>query len=175
MNKSEYPGALWIPADKSNYLARDRDPSDIKNIVIHITSGRGDPRPTAEMWQQPGHGSSAHFVIGQDGTVVQAVALNDVAYHAHAANASSIGIEHCAREPGELGHDDPGLPVSDAQMAASAKLVRWLLAVLFLPSTRTVIQGHCEIDKKTSHADCPIACIDLDAFVAEVEAQVVPA
>lgn len=148
-----YPTALWIPADPSNYRKAGR--TYFKNVVIHVTDGHPAPYPVAEMWQQPGHGSSAHFVIGQNGCVMQAVHLSDVAYHAHAANATSVGIEHCVRTPGELGPDDVGLPPSKELYQASAKLVAWLCKTEGLTPDRDVIQGHAEIDPATTHDDCP--------------------
>lgn len=157
---AEYPSAIWMPAHISNYFPRSRRPADVRNIVIHVTDGRPDPIRVAEMWQEPSHRSSAHYVVGQDGRVVQAVLLADIAYHAHAANATSIGVEHCARSPGELGPGDAGLPASQEQYEASARLVAWLCALCGLPATRVVIQGHCEIDQTTTHADCPNAIWD---------------
>lgn len=151
-----YPGALWRPAHPTNYRPADR--LGFSRIVIHCTDGRGKAAPVAEMWQQPNHGSSAHFVIGQDGTVIQAVSLADVAYHAHQANRHSVGIEHCARTPGELGKDDPGLPPSAAQYVASASLVAWLCGAFRLKADRVTIQGHAEVDTSTTHTKCPTGC-----------------
>lgn len=155
MGEADYADAEWQAAHPSNFRAAHRMLSDLKNVVIHCTDGRGDPNAVAQMWQVPGHASSAHFVIGQDGTIIQCVRLRDVAYHAHAANATSVGIEHCARSPGELGKDDQGLAVSDEQYAASAKLVAWLCYRAALKPDRDTIQGHAEIDRETTHADCP--------------------
>lgn len=149
----EVLGVEMVPADPTNYRAGERD--SYSKVVIHVTDGHADPRPVAEMWQQAHHGSSAHFVVGQDGTILQTVHLVDIAYHAHAANAYSVGIEHCARSPGELGSTDPGLPVSDAQYQASARLVAYLCRAAGLEPTRDTIRGHCEIDLQTTHQDCP--------------------
>jgi N-acetyl-anhydromuramyl-L-alanine amidase AmpD len=151
-----YPKALLVPAHPSNYLTLQPKRSTFDKIVIHCTDGHPDARPVAEMWQREGHGSSAHFVVGQDGTVIQAVDLGDVAYHAHAANRRSVGIEHCARTPGEWRVDDPGLPPSDALYLASARLVAWLCLAAGLPIDRATIQGHAEADPATTHKACPL-------------------
>lgn len=153
---ADYPGAQWVPADKSNYRAAGR--AGFSLVVIHCTDGRDKALPVAEMWQQPHHGSSAHFVIGQDGTVIQCVRLGDIAWHAHEANSYSVGIEHSARTPKELSADDPGLPPSDEQYAASAQLVAWLCYQHGLSPTRTTILGHAEADKTTDHTLCPNGC-----------------
>src|ERR1700744_5756395 len=154
---ADYPLAKWVPADHSNFR-RGRVVPAPTLICIHCTDGRERAEPVSEMWQQPGHGSSAHFVVGQDGTVIQCVALADTAWHAHEANGHSVGIEHSARTPGELGHDDPGLPPSDVQYQASARLVAWLCRELQLHPTRVAVLGHAEADKTTTHQKCPLGC-----------------
>lgn len=157
MSYADYPAAEWVPADQANFRSASRQWKDIKHVVIHCTDGRGDPRAVAEMWQDPTNRTSAHYVIGQDGTVLQCVRHKDIAEHAHDANPTSIGIEHCARPPGEppFPKDDPGLPVSDAQYSASAKLVAWICYKAALVPDRDTIQGHAEIDPKTTHQNCP--------------------
>jgi N-acetyl-anhydromuramyl-L-alanine amidase AmpD len=156
---AEVPGALWVAADFTNYGPRPQAQvsAGYSLIVIHITSGRADPMGPAKMWQKPGHGTSAHFVVGQDGTVVQCVPLRFAAQHAHNANSYSIGIEHCAREPGELSASDPGLPPSDALYRASAQLVAYLLKAAGLPPNRQHVKGHAEADNRTTHTGCPDA------------------
>jgi N-acetyl-anhydromuramyl-L-alanine amidase AmpD len=156
---AEVPGALWIPADPSNYCSRPIGSLGRYNlIVVHITSGRADAHPVAAMWQTPHHSSSAHFVIGQDATVIQAVPLRYAAYHAHSVNAFSIGIEHCAREANEPSFPtgDLGLPLSPEQLDKSAWLVAYLLKAAGLAVQRHVtIKGHAEADQETTHALCP--------------------
>src|SRR4029077_11944770 len=125
-------------------------------VIVHCTDGHERAQPVAEMWSDPVIGndgkprpSSAHFVVGQQGEVFQAVRLVDTAWHAHAVNALSVGVEHCARTPGELskpGYADPGLPPSDALYAASAKLVAWLCVQLGVTPSRVCIMGHAEAD-----------------------------
>jgi N-acetyl-anhydromuramyl-L-alanine amidase AmpD len=150
---TDYAPAEWVPADPSNFEAASR--TTFKNVVIHITDGRANAKPVAQMWQEAHHGTSAHFVIGQDGTVIQSVRIKDIAWHAHAANSTSVGIEHCARSPGEFSDDDPGMPPTEAQYVASAKLVAFLCKLANLSPNGETIQGHAEIDPETTHSDCP--------------------
>jgi len=174
---AEVPGALWEPADIHRYHPRPQGrlyPWSL--IIIHCTDGHGDAHGTADMWAQAPKagevGTSAHFVIGQDGTVIQAVPLRFAAQHAHAANAYSIGIEHCARTPGELSKDDPGLPPSDAQYAASAKLVAYLCAAAGVIPSPQNIQGHAQADPATTHTECPTGCgWDWPRYLAQVTAE----
>ena len=116
----DYPGARRnAPAHSTNYHRwTAAAPRTVSLIVIHITDGHASVDGTLEMFQQSGHKASAHYIVGQDGEVVQVVPDRDIAFHAHALNKTSIGIEHAARSPKEWGRNDPGLPVSEAQLAA---------------------------------------------------------
>ena len=166
--EAEYPGAFWVPAHRSNYTRAHRD--TFARVVAHCTDGHARALPVAQMWQEIGHKSSAHFVIDQDGTVIQAVSIYDIAWHAHSlVNATSIGVEHCARTPGELSRTDPGMMPSEIQLAASAKLCAWLLALAGKTADRCTIVGHAEVDDVTTHTGCPASSgFDLDAYAARV-------
>lgn len=174
---AEYPGALWVPADSSNYSPDHRNLSSILHVVVHITDGHADAHGPAEMfatpkWKRsPPVASSAHFIVGQDALVIQCIPLNAIAWHAHDANATSIALEHSARSPGEFSRTDAGLFVSDVQYAGSARLAAWCCWRCGLPATRDVIRGHVEIDPKTTHADCPNRIWDWPRYMALVTAE----
>lgn len=152
----EYPEAsFFAPAAASNYRRwTSSTPRSVSQIVIHITDGREKIAGPIGHFQKPGLQASAHYIVGRDGQVVQMVRHRDIAWHATSANSTSIGIEHCARSPRELGRDDPGLPVTPAQYQASARLVRFLCQQHGIPLDRAHIKGHCEA-AKTTHEDCP--------------------
>jgi len=165
----EYPGAhAFIQARGFHF-----DPGrKVQRIVIHCTDGGPSANRTAAYFASGAEGksSSAHFVIGQDATVIQCVRLGDVAHHAHTANRDSIGIEHCCRTPRELGPGDAGLPPSAAQLAASARLVAWLCNRLGIPCDRAHVRVHAEADPDTTHKGCPTSAgINLDALVAAAQ------
>lgn len=156
----------FVAAAVTNYrrwTMRSRRP--IGRIVIHITDGGPSINGPISWFQDPASGVSAHYIVGRDGEVVQMVADQDVAWHAHGANADSIGIEHVARTPGTLSRarpgmvgatwHDPGLPLTEAQYCASAALVRSLCERYGIPMDRAHIQGHSEADARTSHTGCP--------------------
>jgi N-acetyl-anhydromuramyl-L-alanine amidase AmpD len=168
---SEYPDALhFAPADPGNYHAWTLDgPRSIAKVVCHITDGHANLDGPVSMFQKAGTKASPHYIVGQDGTVVQMVRHRDIAWHAHVANPISIGIEHCARSPRELGPSDPGMPLTDAQLQSSAKLVQWLCGQFQLPLDRDHIQGHCEADPKTTHLDCPNKIWPWDRFMEMVK------
>jgi len=166
-----YPIDLWQPAHASRWRVgpRPRRPS---LIIPHATSGGPDARNTAARWERPPapdeEPTCAHFVIGNlDGYCIQVVHLDDIAQHAHLANGISIGIEFCAREPGELGPHDPGLPPTAVQLAKGAWLIAWLCERKGIACSRLNIRGHAEADPATSHRGCPTAAgIDLDRLAA---------
>lgn len=174
----QYPlASRFAAASSANYRTwRVSSPRPIELIVIHITDGHADIEGPIQGFQKPGRQASAHYVVGQDGEVVQMVRHDDIAWHATAANQTSIGIEHCARSPGELSRHsrpgtppDPGLPVTPEQYAASAQLVAWLCRQFNLPMDRDHIKGHCEA-VKTSHEDCPNRIWDWEGYMALVVA-----
>mgnify|MGYP000225758294 CR=1 FL=1 len=154
---AEYPGARWAPSPN---FTPGRDEA-VDTIVAHHTDGQPRTDRAVEHlqksradYQAEGRDRSpvsAHFLIGQDGEIVQLVRLQDTAWHCSGWNGRSIGIEHIARTPGELGPEDPGLPLTPAQLDASAALVAWLRRRHALPMS--AVKPHCA-NPKTTHRDC---------------------
>jgi N-acetylmuramoyl-L-alanine amidase len=111
--------------------------------------------------------SSAHYGIGQNGTVHQYVKDEDTAFHAgrvlnptwkklpqgEKPNAITIGIEHEGKVD---------TPWTDAIYAASAALIAGLAAKWQIPIDRDHIVGHREIFAGKS---CPGPIVDLDRLV----------
>lgn len=104
------------PAAVTNF-APGRSGNPISMLIDHWTTGSKES--ALAHFQQPGTVVSAHYIVGQDGSIWQAVFDEDTAFQAGdlAVNELSIGIEH------EAG---PTLPPSEALYAASA----WLHAYL---------------------------------------------
>lgn len=156
-----------------------RRSSKVDRIVVHITDGQPRLDRAVEHLCKPDGKVSAHFLIVRSGEVLQLVRLQDTAWHASGVNGMSVGIEHVARTPGELDRrgrwlamgvskraellepgapqelaqlsSDPGLPLTQAQLDASAALVRWLCSHLGLPLTS--VMPHCQVEGST-HRDC---------------------
>ncbi len=176
----EYPMASrFAPAHRNNYTRYNPTATQplrpIRRIIIHITDGRRTDIAGPIQWfqlpeQYNSRGNrvrvSAHYVIGQDGEVVQMVRHNDIAHHAHGVNQDSIGIEHVAIVP-RAGRS--GLLPTPPQYCASAALVRWLCEQYHIPMDRQHILGHSEADSSTSHRDCPNALWDWDYFMRLVQ------
>jgi peptidoglycan hydrolase-like protein with peptidoglycan-binding domain len=147
----------FVPA---KYFTRPARSRQINRIVIHITDGTStngtvswfknmlgsDGRPAVDEKGRPIK-VSAHYVVGQDGEVVQMVRDSDIAWHAHNANADSIGIEHVARAR------NPRLVPSQIQYCSSANLVRCfltpmaflLIACIYLGTPRRIQIRHIEV------------------------------
>jgi N-acetyl-anhydromuramyl-L-alanine amidase AmpD/V8-like Glu-specific endopeptidase len=159
----EYPQAKrFVPAASGNYRASSSARS-IERVVIHITDGGANINGTIGWFQNPAAKVSAHYVIGQDGEIVQMVLHNDVAWHARSANRNSIGIEHVA--------NTKGLNPTPAQMCASAALVTWLCDTYAIPVDRTHILGHSEADTATTHTGCPNAVWNWDYYMSLVNSR----
>ncbi|KAB8194961.1 hypothetical protein FKV24_005700, partial [Lysobacter maris] len=156
----EYPQAdRFVAAHSGNYRATSGGRT-IERVVIHITDGGANINGTIGWFQNPDAEVSAHYVIGQDGEVVQMVRHDDVAWHARSANGTSIGIEHVA--------NTRGLNPTPAQLCASAALVTWLCDQYGIPMDRTHILGHSEADTRTTHTGCPNAVWDWDYYMGMV-------
>lgn len=173
----DYPGASrFVPAHARNFRVGRRAGAVVDRIVIHITAG--GPRIDGTIgWFQNGDRtdpatgkragpSSAHYIVGRDGEVVQMVRNADTAYHASSANSRSIGIEHNANKPYRLNRRD--LPPTMEQYQASAHLVAWLAAQYGIPLDRTHIVGHIEATPSDNH-DCPSSYWDWDTYMQCVQ------
>jgi N-acetyl-anhydromuramyl-L-alanine amidase AmpD len=138
---------------------------NINRVVIHITDGGSSIEGPISWFQNPASGVSAHYIVGQNGEVVQMVRDSDIAWHANSANGDSIGIEHCARAARAQGANDAGLLPTPLQYAASGALVRWLCETYSIPMDRDHILGHSEADPRTTHRGCPAAVWDWDYYM----------
>lgn len=156
----EYPQAnRFVAAHSGNFRATSGTRS-IERIVIHITDGGANINGTIGWFQNPAAQVSAHYVIGQDGEIVQMVRHADVAWHARSANGTSIGIEHVA--------NTRGLNPTPAQMCASAALVTWLCDQFGIAVDRAHILGHSEADPRTTHTGCPNAVWDWNYYMGMI-------
>jgi N-acetylmuramoyl-L-alanine amidase len=74
-------------------------------------------RPDPELHELPG--VCSHFVVGQDGTIVQFVPLSIMCRHTVGLNWTAFGIEH-------VGSRDSDLLGNPRQLQASLRLTEWL-------------------------------------------------
>jgi len=96
-----------------------RNGATIDHIVIHYTTSR-NIEGTISWFKNGLPRTSAHYIVGRDGALVQMVDDSDRAWHAGSSsmNAHSIGIEHVAAD---------GDPITDDQARTSSRLIRWLM------------------------------------------------
>jgi hypothetical protein len=111
-----------------------RNNTKIDHVVLHYTTSR-NIEGTIETFLkgriEKNTGklirTSAHYIIGRDGELVQMVDDSDAAWHAggtQGMNARSIGIEHSAKRGDELTRE---------QEEKSVALIRWLVKEYDIP------------------------------------------
>ncbi len=168
----DYPRASRFEASPA---FTSRPGRTIDRVVIHITDAN-TTGSTVGHFTRADANSSAHYLVGQDGEIVQFVRELDIAWHAHGVNSRSIGIEHvCVNQRGATyGRTTlPALPPTDIQYAESAALVSYLCDKYSIPTDRTHIIGHSEADAHTTHTSCPNAAPwDWDHFMQMIQQRV---
>jgi len=153
-----YPLAEWI--ESPNYTPADE--RNITYIVIHVMDGYFEG--TIDWFQNPDSQASAHYLVSQEGEIVQMVREKDIAWHAGnwEYNQRSIGIEH-----EDKGNWDKPNWATEELYQASAALVRYLCDKYGIPKDRTHIIGHNEVPGVTK--PCPGPYWDWDYFMGLVK------
>jgi MYXO-CTERM domain-containing protein len=140
-----YEGAIWNPADPSNYNLSNRGVSQITEIVVHTMEGYYGG---SQSWfKNPSADVSAHYLVqSSDGEITQMVDDSDRAWHVICLNDSAIGIEH----EGFVG--EGATWYTDEMYRESAKLTAWLSNQYLVDLDREHIIGHDETGC-TTHTD----------------------
>jgi N-acetyl-anhydromuramyl-L-alanine amidase AmpD len=133
--KPQKPECEWI--ESPNFTAMDRAKGKINYIIIHTTEGT--QKSAIEWFKTKKSQVSAHYIVGQDGKIVQMVKDKDRAWHAGVKlyNDEAIGIEH----EGHAAKNE----WTEKQLRASADLTRWLCAEYGITIDRKHLLGHNEI------------------------------
>ncbi|MFF3000449.1 N-acetylmuramoyl-L-alanine amidase [Streptomyces sp. NPDC057950] len=142
----DFRGAQWVAASSANWRRADRpDDYPIDRVVIHVT--QGSYRSAVKVFQDPGHGAAAHYIVRKDGHITQMIRELDVAFHAgnRGYNERSVGIEH-------EGFVEHASSFTDAMYGASARLTAGICARYAIPVDREHIIGHVEVPG-TDHTD----------------------
>ncbi|MFE1880650.1 N-acetylmuramoyl-L-alanine amidase [Streptomyces diastatochromogenes] len=142
----DFRGARWVAASPANYRRADRpDDYRIDRVVIHVT--QGGYASAVKVFQDPGHGAAAHYIVRKDGRITQLIRELDVAFHAgnREYNERSVGIEH------EGFVEDPS-SFTEAMYAASARLTAAICGRYGIPVDREHVIGHVEVPG-TDHTD----------------------
>jgi N-acetyl-anhydromuramyl-L-alanine amidase AmpD len=134
----------WIDSAKEGHYqhkSMSRGGFSANMIVIHGTAGGQSAEAIDSYFSQPNIQASAHFIIGQDGTIIQGVPTTRAAWAngglsvGHAdflpknvnPNLYTISIEHVKSAT------DNGVPLSEAQEIASFQLIECLCEALAIP------------------------------------------
>lgn len=120
----------------------------IKYIVIHYVGALGGAKANCQYYARRYIGASAHFFIGFDGEIWQAVEIKDIAWHCGASsykhadcrNSNSIGIEMCVRKKNtaSMGATDKDWYFEDATVEAAAELTRYLMEKYGVPASHVI-------------------------------------
>jgi hypothetical protein len=116
--RADYPRATWVGTNGNNFTGSNRGRSAISKIVIHIAEG--SVSSAVNWFKNPDANASAHYIVGDEGRVVQCVRDENIAWHAAnwTYNKRSIGIEHG-------GYASNSKAWTDAKYRASAKLAAY--------------------------------------------------
>jgi len=142
----DFGSARWVAASEANWRRADRpDDYGIDMVIVHVTQGSFDS--AVKVFQDPGHGAAAHYIVRGDGHIAQMIRELDVAYHAgnRAYNERSIGIEHA-------GFVEKASSFTDAMYESSARLTAGICRRYGIPVDRKHIIGHVEVPG-TDHTD----------------------
>jgi hypothetical protein len=158
---TDYPRAEWHGAARDNYSYRFNREQDlnIDRLIIHVVQG---PVSSAiNTFQNSSENKSAHYIVGDEGRVVQCVRHEDVAWHAGnwSYNKHSIGIEHG-------GWADKRATWTDAKIRASAKLAAYCCRRHKIPVDRQHIIEHNRVPG-TDHY-CPGRYFPYDKYLRMV-------
>jgi N-acetyl-anhydromuramyl-L-alanine amidase AmpD len=148
LTTSQYPGAQWIPTSCSGKCDAGRGGAKVEYIVIHDTEGGWDAS-VSTLQNDPG--KSVQYIVGTDGKVAQFVTEDTTAWHAgnYFFNQHSVGIEH-------VGYSSK--PYTEAEYAASAKLVDYLAKKYSVATDRAHIIGHEQIPNGTKISESAAPC-----------------
>lgn len=159
------PGAIQMPVPNTNVFPGYWG-NKPKWVVIHKTASGGGAQDIANFFIHDPNMASSHYVVGQDGTIVQCVSeldgagANGILETGHASflptnlnlNLLTLSIEHVDPK------SDNSTPLTDAQKAASFKLVHDVCQRHGIPMRRGDasggIIGHSDI-APIDRARCP--------------------
>ncbi len=126
----------------------------VNGVVVHYTANPGtDAEANRNYFEsrkdEPDKSSnkvSSHYIIGLDGTIIQCIPLNEIAYASNKRNSDTISIECC--HPDETGR------FQDDTYNSLVHLTAWLCAKFKL--TRNSVIRHYDVTGKM----CPLYYVD---------------
>lgn len=120
----------------------------VKYIVIHYVGALGGAKANCQYYAGRYIGASAHFFVGFEGEIWQAVETEDIAWHCGASsykhadcrNSNSIGIELCVRKKStaSMAATDKDWYFEGATVEAAAELTRYLMEEYNVPASNVI-------------------------------------
>jgi N-acetyl-anhydromuramyl-L-alanine amidase AmpD len=141
----QYAQATWLAAGPAHF--EHGRPGAVSFIVIHDIDGT--KQSAQNSFQSSGSNTSAQYIVGNDGSILQMVREGDSANHAGNSvfNAYAIGVEHEGFSKNPSGGAWPFPP---ALYDASARLVAHLAVKYGVPIDRDHIIGHYQVPVHTT-------------------------
>ena len=142
----------WIEQDfirKNIYSRPAVSLKQVDGIVIHYVANPGSSAKQNRNYfdsladqSENGTSASAHFVVGLEGEVIQAIPVSEMAYASNYRNSDTIAIESC--------HPDESGRYEKATYDSMVKLTAWLCRELELNPKKDVIR-HYDVNEKNCH------------------------
>lgn len=137
---------------------------EVNAIFVHYTANPGTSAEQnrsyfASLAETKERSASAHFVIGYDGTIIQCIPLDEIAYAVKGRNEDSISIECC--------YQDENGKFTEETYRALLELTGWLMNKYDL-TTDEVLRHYDEGGKK-----CPLYYVENENAWEQFKADVV--
>jgi N-acetyl-anhydromuramyl-L-alanine amidase AmpD len=124
---AEKPDMQYESAHYSNYSSASRGAGDMRWIVLHTIEGSASSG--ISWFENPDANVSSHFVVDENGTITQMVALEDVAWTQGNSQYNDTGISI------EMSGYANATDFTDAKYEAVAALCAWLCETYDIPKT----------------------------------------
>ena len=120
------PGSVTVPDwIEQNYIDKDGhsrtgwELKKVNDIVVHYVANPGSTAAANRSYfNSPGSNTSAHFIVGLQGEIIQCIPLDEQSSASNQRNPDTISIEVC--------HPDAGGEFSIPSYNALVKLLVWL-------------------------------------------------
>ncbi|MDR1824847.1 MAG: N-acetylmuramoyl-L-alanine amidase [Bifidobacteriaceae bacterium] len=121
------PEPLVIHEDFRTGLAHGPKPAEYQRyIMLHDTEGWEPPQEVIDIWEESGNLIAAHFIIGLDGAVWQAVPLDQIAHHAGHGDTGHDELFGVVRDDRD---DRLGGPAGYPEWATAAGMNSWSVGI----------------------------------------------
>lgn len=140
----------WIDQQyiTAGYKSRPGVPlQQVNDIVIHYVGNAGSSaQQNRDYFNKPTTSVSAHFVVGLQGEIIQALPLDEMSYATNWRNKDTISIE--------VTHPDASGQFTDASYDAVVRLTAWLLHAANLQADAVI--RHYDVTGKL----CPLYYVE---------------